>query len=144
MAEVHQAGSRVGEQVGEYARSAHESVIDRLNLTPLMQQIEQVTRAASSAVSIDSAIARQSDLKSLYPTLIQRVDQQATEILGQLREQPNPNDPVIQPKPIVAVKVAGVAPKSILETAEDVEGYLMALRGRLMKEIEQEKRVRLE
>ena len=144
VAEVHQAGSRVGEQVGEYARSAHESVIDRLNLTPLMQQIEQVTRAASSAVSIDSAIARQSDLKSLYSTLIQRVDQQATEILNQLREQPNLDDPVIQPKPIVAVRVAGVAPKSILETAEDVEGYLTALRGRLMREIEQEKRVRLE
>jgi hypothetical protein len=144
VAAVQQVGQRVREQVGTYAQSAHGTVIDRLDLTTLTQGIDQVTRAATSAVSIDSAIARQSDLENLYSTLIQRVDQQATQILEQLSQRPDPEHPVVQVKPIVAVKVARVAAKPVLETAADVEAYLTALRGTLMREIEQEHRVRLE
>jgi len=144
VAAVQQVGQRVREQVGTYAQSAHGTVIDRLDLTTLTQGIDQVTRAATSAVSIDSAIARQSDLENLYPTLILRVDQQATQILEQLSQRPDPEHPVVQVKPIVAVKVARVAAKPVLETAADVEAYLTALRGTLMREIEQEHRVRLE
>ena len=144
VAEVQQIGSRVREQVGDYARSAHGTVIDRLDLTPFTQEIEQVNRAARSAISIDSAIARQSDLENLYLALIQRVDRQAIEILEQLKEQPDSENLVVQAKPIVPIKVARVAPKPVLETAADVEEYLTALRGMLMREIEQEKRVRLE
>jgi len=144
VAAVQQVGQRVREQVGTYAQSAHGTVIDRLDLTTLTQGIDQVTRAATSAVSIDSAIARQSDLENLYPTLILRVDQQATQILEQLSQRPDPEHPVVQVKPIVAVKVARVAAKPVLETAADVEAYLTALRGTLMREIEQENRVRLE
>ena len=144
VAAVQQTSSRVREQVGDYARSTHGTVIDRLDLDPFIQEIEQVNRAASSAISIDSAIARQSELETLYSTLVQRVDRQATEILEQLKEQPDPENPVVQVKPIVLIKVARVAPKAVLETAADVEDYLTALRGTLMKEIEQGKRVRLE
>jgi len=141
---VQQVGERVREQVGTYAQAAHGAVIDRLDLTTMTQGIEQVTRAATSAVSIDSAIARRSDLENLYSTLIQQVDQQATQILEQLKEQPDPEHPVVQVKPIVAVKVARVTSKPVLETAADVEAYLTALRGTLMREIEQENRIRLE
>lgn len=144
VAVVQQTSNRVREQVGDYARSTHGTVIDRLDLDPLIQEIEQVNRAASSAISIDSAIARKSELETLYSTLVQRVDRQATEILEQLRAQPDPENPVMQVKPIVPIKVARVAPKPVLETAMDVEAYLTALRGTLMKEIEQGKRVRLE
>ena len=52
--------------------------------------------------------------------------------------------PVVVQKPIVAVKVARVAGQKVLETEQDVEAYLAALRGELMREINQDKRVRLE
>lgn len=144
VAEVQQVGQRVREQVGNYAQSAHAAIIDRIDLTTLTQSIDQVTRAANSAVSIDSALARQSDLENLCSVLIQKVDQQATQVLEQLQGQPDPEIPVVPVKPIVPVKVARVASKPVLETAEDVDEYLQALRGTLIAEISQNKRVRLE
>ena len=93
-------------------------------------------------VSIDSAIARQSELENLYVTLVQQVDRQA-EILETLRDQESDRPlPVI--KPIVPVKVVLVAPKPVLESVEDVNDYLDTLRTLLMQEIAQNKRVRLE
>ena len=139
---MQQAGSRVRERVGDYARSVHADVSDRLALTTLTQPIAQVVHAANSAVSIDSAIARQSELENLYVTLVQEVDRQATEILeveGKESDQPLP-----VMKPIVPLKVVRVAPKPVLENVEDVNDYLNTLRSLLMQEIAQNKRVRLE
>lgn len=144
VAVVQQTGHRVQEQVGEYAKTAHGSVIDRLSLTPLTQRVKQVALAANSATSIDSAIARQSELESLYSALIQEIDQQATQILEQLSQQEATDEPIVPPKPIVPVRVLQVSTKTILETSEDVDEYLAALRGTLMAEISQNKRVRLE
>ncbi|MCY7283001.1 MAG: BREX system P-loop protein BrxC [Cyanobacteria bacterium CAN_BIN43] len=152
VAEVQQTSRRVREQVGNYARSAHDAVFDRLDLATLTQEIEQVTCSAKGSISIDSAIARQSELENLGSALISKVDRRATEILEQLERQRQidvPGDPAteVKPmvvKPIVPVKVARAALKPVLETAEDVEEYLMALRGILMRQIEQENRVRLE
>lgn len=144
VAEVQQVGQRVREQVGSYAQSAHAAIIDRLNLTTLTQDIDQVTRAANSAASIDSAIARQNELEGLYSTLLQKLDQQAIELLSQTPPSDDPDTPPPQIKPIIPLKVASVALKPVLETVEDVNEYLDALRGKLMTEIEQNKRVRLE
>ena len=141
--EVQQAGSRVRERVSNYARSVHTDVSDRLDLTTLTQPIAQVAHAADSALSIDSAIARQSELENLYVTLVQQVDRQATEILETLREQ-EPDLPLPVMKPIVPVEVVRVAPKPVLESVEDVDDYLNTLRTLLMQEIAQNKRVRLE
>lgn len=141
--EVQQAGSRVRERVGDYARSVHAGVSDRLDLTTLTQPIDGVVYAANSAVSIDSVIARQSELENLYATLVQQVDCQATEILETLREQES-DQPLPVMKPIVPVKVVRVAPKPVLESVEDVDDYLNTLRTALMQEIAQNKRVRLE
>ena len=141
--EVQQAGSRVREQVGDYLLLVHAVVSDRLDLTTLTQPIDGVVNAANSAVSIDSVIARQSELENLYATLVQQVDCQATEILETLREQESDQLlPVM--KPIVPVKVVRVAPKPVLESVEDVDDYLNTLRTLLMQEIAQNKRVRLE
>ena len=142
--ELQQTSSQVRERVGNYARSAHAAIADRLDLVALTQPLDRVATAASDAASIDSVIARQSDLESLYSTLVQQVDQQATEVLAALQAQETPDQPAPVVQPIVPVKVVQVAPKPVLCTAEDVEEYLMALRGRLMQEIEQKHRIRLE
>lgn len=42
------------------------------------------------------------------------------------------------------MQVVKYAPKPVLETAEDVESYLGALREALLGEIEQNRRVRIE
>ena len=86
---------------------------DRLDLTTLTQLIDRVMDAANSAVSIDSAIARQSELENLYVTLVQQVDRQAAEILETLRGQES-DQPLPVMKPIVPVKVVRVAPKPVL------------------------------
>ena len=140
--QVQQAGSRVRERVSNYVISVHEGVSDRLALTTLTQPIDRIVHAANSAVSIDSAIARQSELENLYVTLVQQVDRQATEILEVEGQESDRSLPVM--KPIVPVKVVRVAPKPVLESVEDVDDYLNTLRTLLMQEIAQNKRVRLE
>jgi hypothetical protein len=47
-------------------------------------------------------------------------------------------------KPIISVQVARLAPKSVLETTNDVENYVESLRQALLAEIQRNQRVRLE
>lgn len=97
----------------------------------------------NQAASIDSAIARQSELDKMLTPLLQKVDQQANEILQNqaTSERQNKINPI---KPIVPLHVASFAPKPLLETPQDVEAYLEAQRSALLEKIQQNHRIRLE
>jgi hypothetical protein len=75
---------------------------------------------------------------------MQAIDQQASELLN--RPEPEGHDEPTQPlvKPIVVIKPAQIADKAVLETAQDVETYLAKLRTKLVAEVSQGKRVRLD
>jgi hypothetical protein len=75
--------------------------------------------------------------------LLEKVDRQADEIHQQQPRTDNNNEqPVV--KPIVPVQVAKVALKLVLETSQDVDAYLEALRKTLLDKIQQNNRVRIE
>ena len=76
--------------------------------------------------------------------LLEKVDGLAHEI--HLTQQPKTDSEDKQPivKPIVPVQVAKVALKLVLETPQDVDAYLEALRQALLEKIQQNNRVRLE
>lgn len=145
VAEVRTAGQVLKEKLETYGRDNHAAVVDDLNLTGVLQQIEARTAGLESGtLTIDSAIARKSELVGLEAALYQQIDREAAQILAARHSDESDEVPVMVQKPIVAVKVARVAGQKVLETERDVEAYLTALRGELMREINQDKRVRLE
>jgi|GEM_PF-3548359 len=113
----------------------------RLNLVDVTRPIDTVEGAAQQATSIDSAIARQSELEQLRSRVIAQVDLQAQALLNQA--DPGTTDRV-EALPIVPVKLANLGVKPILETVEDVDQYLAVVRQILIAEIERNQRVRLE
>jgi Family of unknown function (DUF6079) len=134
------AGERLREKVGTYATQAHAAVAGRLDLPQLTQPIAQVLTALGQAQTIDSAIARQSELERLEGQLLQSVDEAAAKLLKQ--EAPvEGGGPVA--KPIVTVRLTQGINQSVLESAEDVDAYLEQVRQLIMAEIEQGNRVRL-
>ncbi len=141
--QLKQAGSQAQQHVAEYARTAYATVVEKLDLNSLAKPLETAIAVASNSTTIDSAIARGAELESLKQQLILRIDQQATELLN----QPPPDDgddPPPQVKPIVVIRPATITYKTVLETKREVDDYLEKLRAKLMAELEQGKRVRLE
>ncbi len=134
------AGERLREKVGTYATQAYAAVAGRLDLPQLTQPIAQVLTALGQAQTIDSAIARQSELERLEGQLLQWVDEAAAHLLAQ--ETPGVGDGPVA-KPIVTVRLTQVVSQSVLESAQDVDGYLEQVRRLIMTEIEQGNRVRL-
>lgn len=133
----------IKQQVTEYAQFAYPNMLDQLNITALINEIEQAIAPAKTANSIDSVIARQSQLSELLNKLKQKIDTSATQIVTSVKEKDAPYN-VTTVKTIVPVRVVNLAPKPVLETAEDVDAYLNALRTALLTEIEQNRRVRVE
>jgi hypothetical protein len=138
---VAAVGKRMHEHVATYASEVHPAVASRLDLPRLTQPISQVMAALNQAQTIDSAIARQSELERLEKQLLQRVDLEAAQLLTQ---QTPSGDPTPLVKPIVTVKLAKVTGKSILESSQDVDDYLDKVKQAILLEIEQGNRVRLE
>ncbi len=143
IAQVKATGNCLKERVAAYARSAYVTVAEQLDLETLTRPIDAKVQSAISAPTIDSAIAHRSELEKLETQLIQQIDQQASHLLHQPipegRDTPQP-----QVKPIVGVRVAAITYTSILETKQDVENYLTEVRAKLMTEIQQGNRIRLE
>jgi hypothetical protein len=142
--QVQTKGKEMREKVAEYVCTAHQDISDQLDLVGITQQIDKVVISVNQAPSIDSAIARQIELDNMYSELLQQVDCQATKIIQHLTPPDPTNDAVPQVKPIVPVRVLKLAPKTLIETSQDIEDYLDTLRQTLMAEIAQNKRVRLE
>ncbi|NJN39339.1 MAG: hypothetical protein HC790_12530 [Acaryochloridaceae cyanobacterium CSU_3_4] len=134
-------GNRLREKVGTYAVEVHPSVADQLDVSGLKQPIDQVITALTQAQTIDSAIARQSELERLEGQLLKQVDEAAAQYLA---AQAPAAETVPMAKPIVTVRVGQVHTLSVLESAEDVEDYLEQVRLAIMAEIEQGNRVRLD
>ncbi len=131
----------VRDRVGAYVTSAHGSVADRINLTALLKPVEATELSLGVTTTIDSLIARQSELGSLQTRLEAQADEMANRLL--MEDVPEGMDkPVV--RPIVSVRVSAVTDKRVLETATDVQNYVDKLRDRLMVEIEQNNRVRVE
>ncbi|MBG1271115.1 BREX system P-loop protein BrxC [Nostoc sp. WHI] len=141
--QVESKSKAMREKLAEYVTSAHEDISAQLDLSNITQDIDKVVTSVNQVTSIDSAIARQSELESILPQLLQKVDQQANEII-QRQSNNGSNGKATCVKPIVSVQVARVAPKPLLETLQDVDVYLEALRKTLLDEIQQNNRVRLE
>jgi hypothetical protein len=135
------AANRVREEVRSYAATAYGELSARLNLGEVTRAIDLAEGAVQQATSIDSAIARQSELEQVRSRMIAQVDQQAQALLNQTVPGEQVEAPI---SPIVPVKLASLGGKPILETAAEVEQYLAVVRQTLMREIGQNHRVRLE
>ncbi|MBE9012456.1 BREX system P-loop protein BrxC [Pseudanabaenaceae cyanobacterium LEGE 13415] len=135
------AANRVRESVQSYAASAYGELSTRINLADVTRSIDTVEGAAQQATTIDSAIARQSELEQLESRIIAQVDQQAQALLQQTPAGESVEVPTL---PIVPVKLASLSAKPILETVEEVDQYLAVVRQKLIQEIGQNQRVRLE
>lgn len=144
VAAAQSAGQLLKEKLERYGRENHSAVMADLKLSRFIGQIDAKTAGLEGVATIDSAIARQRELEQLESALYEQVDQEAARILAVQRSAEGDDVLVVVQKPIVAVKVARVAGQKVLETEQDVEVYLTALRGELMREINQDKRVRLE
>lgn len=129
------------EKVGKYAGEAHPEVAAQLDMLRLTQPIESLMTAVGQAQSIDSAIARQSELERLEGLLLQQVDEAAASLLAQ-QQVAGVELPVT--KPMVTMRLSQIGGKSILESAQDVDEYLGRVKLAIAAEIEQGKRVRLE
>jgi hypothetical protein len=129
------------EKVGKYAGEAHPEVAAQLDMLRLTQPIESLMTAVGQAQSIDSAIARQSELERLEGQLLQQVDEAAAGLLAQ-QQVPGAELPVT--KPMVTMRLSQIGGKSILESAQDVDEYLGRVKLAIAAEIDQGKRVRLE
>jgi ElaB/YqjD/DUF883 family membrane-anchored ribosome-binding protein len=129
----------------QYVTSAHGLVADRMNLTTLLKPVEATALSLGGTSTIDSLIARQSELEQLRSRLPAAADEMANQLLA--AEIPDTGDQqVVKPivKPIVSVRVSALSDKMVLDTAGDVQDYVDKLRDRLMAEIEQNNRVRVE
>ena len=136
-------GNTVREEIAKYVASTHQDFSAQLDLTNITQDIDKVVSSASQVASIDSAIAHYSELEKMLTPLLEKVDGLAHEI--HLTGQPKTDrDELPIVKPIVPVQVARVALKYVLETPQDVDAYLGALRQTLLEKIQQNNRVRLE
>lgn len=133
----------IKQQLTEYAQAAYPNLIEQLNLPGLIQEIENAIAPIKNAVTIDSVIARQSELDGLLNKYKQKLDLAANQIVSSVKEKDATYNVTII-KAIVPVKVVNLARKSVLETTADVDDYLSALRSALLAEIEQQHRVRLE
>lgn len=129
-------GNQVQLRVREYVQSAYGVVADQLDIETLIKPVEKAIASAGNAATIDSAIARQSELENLETCLIEQLDQQATELL-------NKGD-TPQSKPIKAVKLASFSDRSILETEDQVRSFIETLEQKLVEVIQQGDRIRLE
>ncbi|MEL7357891.1 MAG: BREX system P-loop protein BrxC [Cyanobacteria bacterium J06560_6] len=143
---VQSAGQVLKEKLESYGRDNHSGVIADLNLSRFTQRIDEKTAGLDRVATIDSAIARQSELDRLEAELYRQIDAESARILAERQPEDDDNDdvPLVVQKPIVAVKVAMIAQKSVLETEQDVNDYVDVLRDSLVQEINQNKRVRLE
>lgn len=139
--QVQKKAQAVKEATGKYIYSAHKNVSAELNATNITKEVDNLIATATEVTTIDSAIAHQSELDTIKAQIIQKVDDKAAEILS--KRAPD-NESEVTFKQIVPVRVAQLAPKLLLETQEDVEEYLTALRSALMDKIQQNNRVRVE
>jgi hypothetical protein len=136
--ETQALASTVGEDVGKYLESVHAQVIAPADREALLRPVAATVRSLDTITTIDSLIARQSDLERLRTEIPAQADQLANQRVS------DPENPTERTKPIVAVRVAAVADQVVLETAADVQGYVNKLRDRLMAEIDSNNRVRVE
>ncbi|MEM6753033.1 MAG: BREX system P-loop protein BrxC [Cyanobacteria bacterium P01_C01_bin.38] len=140
--QVQTKSKSVCDEVSKYITSAYQEVSGELDITSITQEVNNVVADVNNAATIDSVIARESELERMKAQILERVDKKATEIVQRQVKTNNDTPPVV--KPIVAVKVANVTPKPVLETPQDVDDYLKALRDALLDKIQQNNRVRLE
>ncbi|WP_333200534.1 BREX system P-loop protein BrxC [Microcoleus sp. B5-D4] len=131
----------IKQQLVEYVQVAYPT--QQIDLDEYFTEIEGAISMIKNATNIDSAIARQSELEGFVNRFKQKIDAAAAQIINSAKEKTGSYQ-VNAIKAIVPVRVVSYAPKPFLETAEDVESYLAALRGALLGEIEQNRRVRLE
>ncbi|MEG4532370.1 BREX system P-loop protein BrxC [Microcoleus sp. D2_18a_D3] len=131
----------IKQQLVEYVKAGYPT--QQIDLGQYFTEIEGAISMIKNATNIDSAIARQSELEGFVNKFKQKIDAVAAQIINSAKEKTDSYQ-VNSLKAIVPVRVVSYAPKPFLETAEDVESYLAALRGALLEEIEQNRRVRLE
>ncbi len=138
--QVQAKGNTMREKLAEYVTAAHQDISAELDLISITQDIERVV--ISVPTSIDSAIARQSELENIFPELQKKIDRQANEIIQ--RQSNNGSDGTTYVKPIVLVQLARVSTKQLLETSQDVDVYLESLRKTLLEQINRNNRIRIE
>ena len=139
--QVQTKSKSVCDEVSKYITSAYQEVSGELDVNSITQEVNNVVADVNNATTIDSVIARQSELERIKAQILEKVDKKATEIV---QRQAKTNDTPVVVKPIVAVKVASITAKVVLETPQDVDDYLAALRNALLDKIQQNNRVRLE
>ena len=128
----------IKQELVKYVKDAYPT--QQIDLGQYFTEIERAISVIKNATNIDSVMARQSELQGFGNKFRQQIDAVAAQIINRAREKTGS----YSVNPIVAMQVVKYAPKPVLETAEDVESYLVALRGALLGEIEQNRRVRLE
>ena len=128
----------IKQELVKYVKDAYPT--QQIDLEQYFIEIERAISVIKNVTNIDSVMARQSELQGFGNKFRQQIDAVAAQIIDRVREETGS----YSVNPIVAMQVVKYAPKPVLETAEDVESYLGALRGALLGEIEQNRRVRLE
>lgn len=128
----------IKQELVKYVQDAYPT--QQIDLGQYFTEIERAISVIKNVTNIDSVMARQSELQGFGNKFRQQIDAVAAQIINSAREKTGS----YSVNPIVAMQVVKYAPKPVLETAEDVESYLGALRGALLGEIEQNRRVRIE
>ena len=128
----------IKQELVKYVKDAYPT--QQIDLEQYFTEIERAISVIKNVTNIDSVMARQSELQGFGNKFRQQIDAVVAQIIDRVREETGS----YSVNPIVAMQVVKYAPKPVLETAEDVESYLGALRGALLGEIEQNRRVRIE
>lgn len=137
--------NKVKEDIARYVADTYTQVADALDIDSLQEKVDRVSNNGNGVKTLDSAIARGTQLDNLYQSSLQEIDRQAADIL-QKREQAAEDSPIslcITVKPVVFLQLSEVFPKNVIETPEDVDEYVGALKQALLTKIHQNYRVRI-
>jgi hypothetical protein len=135
---------KVKEDMARYVTDHHATVADRLDLAGIQERVDRAIGSPDDIRHLDGAIAREAILDDLRSTLLQQIDR-AAAALEKPPETTTANAAVPPAvKPMISLQVVDIAPKTVLETPEDVEEYIDALKRALLEKIESDYRVRIE
>lgn len=133
---------------GDNLRQAYASLTDNPAFTALLAPLERLEREVEQAKSIDTVLARGSQLQSLEA----RIHDQAKDLIKPIPVDPiddpinpiSPSRPEPPPKPIQVVHPVKLAVRPLLETESEVEAYIDRFSAELRRLIRENKRIQLQ
>lgn len=140
---IAQKSNKVKENIARYVADTYSQVVDVLDIQSLHETVDRVI--TNQTKTLDSAIARETQLDNLYQSSLQEIDRQVAEIL-QKREKLEKESSIsasVMVKPVVSLQLSEVSPKNVIETPEDVDEYVEALKQALLTKIQQNYRIRI-